>query len=113
MLAEVEREAQVMKMVTRYVGLLQDTIDKVRVGDHRENVTLSHGSKYIKVIVERTHQRSVHSFINRKTGDLHKPAGWAAPSQTVNFNLLEDWPALVNNIDPYGAYLYKNNPFKR
>ena len=45
------------------------------------------GKKYIKVIQEDS---SVHAFIDRKTGDVYKPASWKAPAKHVRFNLFND-----------------------
>ena len=49
--------------------------------------TMSFGKKYIKVIQEDS---SVHAFIDRKTGDVYKPASWKAPAKHVRFNLFND-----------------------
>ena len=48
---------------------------------------MSFGKKYIKVIQEDS---SVHAFIDRKTGDVYKPASWKAPAKHVRFNLFND-----------------------
>ena len=105
--------ADIGKAVDNYVDLLQRTIDKVRVGLNQETVELIHGRKYIKVIITGNGRRSVHSFIDRSTGQLYKPASWNAPSKTTMYNIVNDFSWLVIDIDPYGAYLYKRNPFKK
>jgi len=72
-----------------------------------ERVELQRGSKYTKVVVAGDSNRSVHSFIENKTGNLLKAASWKAPAKGVRFNLLSDMDELQNRIDPYGSYLYK------
>ena len=67
------------------------------------------GRKYIKVVQVGEHQRSVHSFINRKTGDLYKAAGWAAPVKDARYNLHDHMEHLKEHADIYGSYLYKNS----
>ena len=53
---------------------------------------------------------SVHAFIDRETGDVYKPAGWAKPAKHVRYNLLErkDREFLFNykNVGWAGGYLY-------
>ena len=79
------------------------------------------GRKYIKIINRQyddmgpyaTHDYkdgSVHAFIDRKTGDVYKPAGWNKPAKHVRYNLLErkDREFLFNykNVGWAGGYLY-------
>ena len=53
---------------------------------------------------------SVHAFIDRETGDVYKPAGWAKPAKHVRYNLLErsDRNFLFDykNVGWAGGYLY-------
>jgi hypothetical protein len=52
---------------------------------------------------------SVHAFIDRKSGDVYKPASIKAPAKGVRFNLLiitdREW--LLENADWAGSYLYR------
>ena len=79
------------------------------------------GRKYLKIINQQyddmgayaTHQYrdgSVHAFIDRETGDVYKPAGWAKPAKHVRYNLLErsDRNFLFDyrNVGWAGGYLY-------
>ena len=79
------------------------------------------GRKYLKIINRqyddmgsnpRNEYRdgSVHAFIDRETGDVYKPAGWAKPAKHVRYNLLErkDREFLFNykNVGWAGGYLY-------
>ena len=46
--------------------------------------TMEFGRKYIKVIQDNT---SVHAFIDKKTGEVYKPAGWKSPAKIVRYDL--------------------------
>ena len=79
------------------------------------------GRKYIKIVMQefddmgpspslKYRDGSVHAFVDKKTGDVYKPAGWAKPAQHVRYNLL-DWDHrkfLLNPlcVDWAGGYLY-------
>ena len=69
------------------------------------------GRKYHKIAMETESQsRSVHAFIDKKTGDVYKPASFKAPAKHVRFNLciISDREWLYENADWAGGYLYKN-----
>ena len=65
------------------------------------------GRRYHKVIME-DNQRSVHAFVDRKTGDVYKPASWNAPAVHVRYNLLDDesFETCIEKADWAGSYLY-------
>ena len=67
------------------------------------------GRKYHKLIMETGGgSRSVHAFVDKKTGDLYKPASFKAPAKHVRFNLciISDREWLLENADWAGGYLY-------
>jgi hypothetical protein len=67
------------------------------------------GRKYHKLIMETGgSSRSVHAFIDKKTGDVFKPASFKAPAKHVRFNLciISDREWLLENADWAGSYLY-------
>ena len=67
------------------------------------------GRKYHKIIMETGGgSRSVHAFVDKKTGDLYKPASFKAPAKHVRFNLciINDREWLLENADWAGGYLY-------
>jgi len=69
------------------------------------------GRKYHKLIMETGGgSRSVHAFIDKKTGDVYKPASFKAPAKHVRFNLciISDREWLLANADWAGGYLYMN-----
>mgnify|MGYP006227785635 FL=1 len=84
-------------------------------------IVVQKGRKYLKIINQQYDDMgpnpsyeyrngSVHAFIDRETGDVYKPAGWAKPAKHVRYNLLErsdrnflfDW----KNVGWAGGYLY-------
>ena len=53
---------------------------------------------------------SVHSFVDKETGDVYKPASWSAPAKHIRFSFqnVEDLKFLLNpdNVGWAGGYLY-------
>ena len=69
------------------------------------------GRKYHKVIMETEDgSRSVHAFINKKTGELHKAASFKAPVKEPRFDLriIQEREFVLEKCDWSGGYLYKN-----
>lgn len=64
------------------------------------------GRKYYKVVMVNN-QHSVHAFVDRKTGDIYKPATWNAPAKGVRFNIIKDLELLRKRADWAGGYLYR------
>ena len=71
------------------------------------------GRKYHKIIMEvpnnnRPPSRSVHAFVDKKSGDVYKAASFKAPAKHVRFNLciISDREWLLENADWAGGYLY-------
>ena len=66
------------------------------------------GRKYHKVIMNANGNKSVHSFIDKKTGEVYKSASWKAPAKGVRYDLRiinqREW--LFQNADWAGSYLY-------
>ena len=67
------------------------------------------GRKYHKLIMETGgSSRSVHAFIDKKTGDVYKAASFKAPAKIVRYNLLriESREECLKRADWAGGYLY-------
>lgn len=71
------------------------------------------GRKYIKIVAHygvnaEVGSRSVHAFVDKVTGDVFKPASWAAPAKIARFNILNDesFHQMMQNCDIHGSYLY-------
>ena len=70
---------------------------------------LETGKKYYKVIMETGDgSRSVHCFVDKKTGEVYKAASWRGPAKHVRFDLrlIKDREYLFENADWAGGYLY-------
>jgi len=65
------------------------------------------GRKYLKIVMVNN-QRSVHAFVDRKTGELYKPAGWKSPAKHVRGQLLDSASRehILERCDWAGGYLY-------
>lgn len=69
----------------------------------------SSGRKYHKIFMCINGRRdSIHAFIDKKTGEVFKPASVKAPAKHVRFNLLliKDREWLMENATWHGSYLY-------
>ena len=66
------------------------------------------GHKYHKIIMNANGSRSVHAFIDKKTGEVYKSASWKSPAKGVRYDLriIKDREWLLENADWSGQYLY-------
>jgi hypothetical protein len=66
------------------------------------------GRKYHKIIMSANGSRSVHAFIDKKTGEVYKSASFKAPAKGVRYDLrlIKDREWLFENADWAGSYLY-------
>ena len=86
---------------------------------------IQQGKKYLKIISQEWQEpseyfnrpegfykdQSVHAFVNRHTGEIHKPKGWAGPVKKVryDFRVIADREFVLNpdNCGWAGGYLYQ------
>ncbi len=71
----------------------------------------SSGRKYHKIFMYINGERdSIHCFIDKKTGEVYKPASVKSPAKGVRFNLLimEEREFVLKNCEWSGGYLYRN-----
>jgi len=76
--------------------------------------TFESGKKYHKVIMSIDNggrfpdSRSVHCFVDKKTGEVYKSASWKSPAKGVRFDLriLKQREWLLQHADWAGHYLY-------
>ncbi len=70
--------------------------------------TFESGKKYHKIIMNANGSRSVHAFVDKKTGSVLKSASWKAPAKGVRYDLriIEQREWLLENADWAGSYLY-------
>ena len=67
------------------------------------------GRKYHKIVmIDCGGGRSVHAFVDIKTGCVFKSASWKAPAKGVRYDLriIEQREWLLQNADWSGGYLY-------
>jgi hypothetical protein len=88
----------------------QRKIEELKSGKCDIDYVIESGKKYHKVImVNGGGGRSVHCFVDKKTGSVLKSASWKAPAKGERYNLLiikeREW--LFENADWSGGYLYQ------
>ena len=66
------------------------------------------GKKYHKIVMNAAGSRSVHAFVDKKTGEVYKSASWKSPAKGVRFDLrlIEQREWLLQHADWSGGYLY-------
>ena len=87
----------------------EQKIEEIKNGDHYKFIIES-GRKYHKIImVTEDGSRSVHAFVDKKTGELYKAASFKAPAKGVRFDLriIEQREDVLQNCDWAGGYLYQ------
>ena len=90
----------------------QSCIQDLQDGIIDEHWIYEAGRKYYKIIhicdSQHCQQRSVHAFVDKKTGDVYKPAGWKSPAKYVRFNLIDEISReeCYSRCDWAGGYLY-------
>ena len=101
--------------VTKYALMLCDALQQSYQRQYPNGRNYSYalisGRKYHKVMQCVDGQtESVHAFIDKKTGEVYKPASVKAPAKGVRFNLLiiQEREFVLENCDWAGGYLYRN-----
>ena len=85
-------------------------IDELKNGILPIDYVIETGKKYHKVImVDGGSSRSVHAFVDKKTGSVLKSASWKSPAKGERCNLLiikeREWA--LKNADWSGGWLYR------
>lgn len=92
-----------------YVPYHQECIEKLKNGECDYEFTIESGRKYHKIIMNTRGSRSVHAFVDRKTGEVYKSASWKSPAKGVRYDLRiitqREW--LLKTADWAGSYLYR------
>jgi len=83
-------------------------IEDLRNGICDYDFTFESGRKYHKIIMSANGSRSVHAFVDKKTGEVYKSASWKSPAKGVRYDLrlIKDREWLFENADWAGGYLY-------
>jgi len=86
-------------------------IEALKNGEDAYKFIIESGRKYHKIImVTESGSRSVHAFVDKKTGELYKSASFKAPAKGVRFDLriIKDREFVLENCDWAGGYLYQS-----
>jgi hypothetical protein len=98
----------------------QACIEELKNGQCGYKFYIESGRKYHKIIMDAQTppsagapitwpgSRSVHAFVDKKTGEVYKPASFKAPAKHVRYDLrlIKDREWLFENADWAGEYLY-------
>ena len=86
----------------------QKKINELKNGVCDYDFTFESGRKYHKIIMNDGTQRSVHAFVDKKTGEVYKSASWKSPAKGVRYDLriIEQREWLLQNADWASSYLY-------
>jgi hypothetical protein len=93
--------------VTKWTLMLCDAL-KDDASDGYDYIIES-GRKYHKIVmIDCGGSRSVHAFVDKKTGEVYKSASWKSPAKGVRYDLriIEQREWLLENADWASAYLY-------
>jgi hypothetical protein len=93
----------------------QKQIDELKNGECDYEFIIESGRKYHKLVMVidngagRSPSRSVHCFIDKKTGEVYMAASFKSPAKGVRYDLriIEQREWLFENATWNGSYLYK------
>ena len=93
----------------------QKQIANLKEGVCNYEFIIESGRKYHKIIMVIDNgpnrmgpSRSVHAFVDKKTGEVYMSASWKSPAKGVRYDLriIEQREWLLQNADWAGSYLY-------
>ena len=86
----------------------QSYIDALKNGECDYDFFIVEGRKYLKIVMNAQGSKSVHAFVDKKTGEVYKSASYKSPAKGVRFDLrlIKDREWLLENADWAGSYLY-------
>ena len=71
------------------------------------------GRKYYKIMMyeeqgDERRSQGVHAFVDKKTGEVYKPASWRGPAKYVRYDMriIREREILFHNCHWAGGYLY-------
>ena len=102
---------QIQLNIRKYCLMLCDCLLQDFQSKHKSDYKfyIESGRKYHKIVMEtESGSRSVHAFVDQKTGEVYKPASFKAPAKIVRYNLLsiESREKCFERADWAGGYLY-------
>jgi len=92
----------------------EECITQLKNGECNYSFVIESGRKYHKIIMvidngtDRSSSRSVHAFVDKKTGEIYKSSSWKSPAAGVRYDLrlIEQREWLFENADWASSYLY-------
>ena len=109
-------EATVKEWTQLYCEALEN-YSKLRGYKSDEKFIIKTGKRFHKIVQEehtqdgRTHNRGVHSFVEKDTGKVYKAASWSQPAKGYRYDMrIDQHRELLHNpkfVDWAGSYLYK------
>ena len=86
----------------------QKSIEALKNGESDYDFFIEEGRKYLKIVMDARGSKSVHAFVDKKTGEVYKPASFKSPAKIVRYNLLniESREKCFERADWSGGYLY-------
>jgi len=106
--AEQDARNTIQLNVTKWCLMLCDALIQDAPDGYGYELNSS-GTKYHKIFMCIDGRRdSIHCFIDKKTGEIYKPASLKAPAKGVRYDLrlIEQREWLLENADWAGGYLY-------
>lgn len=100
-----KRSVEKGENVHYHVACIQDLRNGICPLDYE----IETGKKYHKIVmIDGGGQRSVHCFVDKKTGQVYKSASWKSPAKGVRYDmrLIEDRERILSVCDWAGGYLY-------
>ena len=101
-------QLNVRKWTLMLTNALEDNFKSRYPGGHPYKFVIECGSKYHKIVLETiSRHRSIHAFVDKKTGEVYKAASFKGPAKGVRFDLrlIKDREWLFENADWEGSYL--------
>ena len=106
--AEQDARNTIHLNIVKYALMLCDALQHTAPAGYDYQLDSS-GRKYHKVFMNINGRRdSIHAFIDKKTGEVYKPASTKAPAKGARYNLLSisSREEMFEKCDWAGSYLY-------
>ena len=86
----------------------QNAIEALKNGECDYDFFIEEGRKYLKIVMDARGSKSVHAFVDKKTGEVYKAASFKSPAKGVRYDLrlIKDREWLLENATWHGSYLY-------
>lgn len=94
--------------INAWLDILEHKAKKQTYGDKQTvYYYFKDNKKYYKIIQVWEGVESIHAFVDKKTGDIYKPANHSAPYKDARYNLFNEFDKILQDCDWAGKYLYK------